>query len=66
MNEYILYTKNRGGVGRAGAELVAQGRSWSNRGGVGHIGAKLVARGQSFFLRSKVFSLEAKFFGNSV
>ncbi len=48
------------------AELVARGQSWSGRGGVGHIGAKLVARGQSFFLRSKVFSLEAKFFGNSV
>jgi hypothetical protein len=56
----IFYIENRGGVGRAG------GQSWSGRGGVGHIGAKLVARGQSFFLGSKVFSLEAKFFGNSV
>jgi hypothetical protein len=48
------------------AELVARGRSWSRGGGVGQIGAKLVARGRSLFLGSEVFSLEAKFFGNSV
>jgi hypothetical protein len=56
MNEYILYTENRGGVVRA----------WSPGGRVGHVGAELVARGRSFFLGSKVISLEAKFFGNSV
>jgi hypothetical protein len=48
------------------AELVARGQSWSRGGGVGQIGAELVARGRSFFLGSKDFSLEAKFFGNSV
>ncbi len=47
MNEYILYTENRGGVGRA----------WSRRGRVGHIGAELVARGRSFFLRSVLITV---------